>query len=309
MLYDFCERIWTPWEFLHSMPNLLIIFLFLIFPFISLFSVESKELRILFTSGLESNISGCYCSTSPKIGLIKLATYLEAYRSKYPDSLLVDTGNFLSDKDKPAKNLFVIEMFQKLRYNAQILGDKEWVLSKRMDSWPNDLPFLSNSTSGLYPSSRFVQWNNKTIAIVGITSEYAFRYSQFGPKDFFLPEDIPYLTNALAAKKSEDADFHIVLAHATSSQCQEYAKLDKVDLVLCGSNNSIPHKNSAKIPKSKISVQTGSYGNFVGEIVLHEQGKKLLIKSFTSKNLITEPLTDHPEIQTWLQNHKEFDER
>jgi 2',3'-cyclic-nucleotide 2'-phosphodiesterase (5'-nucleotidase family) len=284
-------------------------FIFILFSLIAWSSVQSQTVRILFTGNLEGQLSGCYCSKTPKAGLLKLRSFVEDYRIQYPGTILVETGSFVKEKDDPIKSKVIVEQIIKMNYDAMIFGPNEEETDEKISIPWKKLPIVSNSKK--IPSSSYIikEFSGIKIGFLGVVEKSPYKYTVEGyNSDNFTPEE-EYIQKGLLALQSAKTNFNVLLVHGRTNECRAKTSTKGIQLILCGHDGIIPTDKKEKIENKIFYLQAGSLGNYVGEVVINfKQGKVAKITEKAIDILSLDP-PGHPEIEEWLKKNPNFDER
>jgi 2',3'-cyclic-nucleotide 2'-phosphodiesterase (5'-nucleotidase family) len=286
------------------------------FRFLALFFVVflwetwgAETTRILFTGNLEGQVSGCFCSKTPKSGLLKLRSFLEDYRKKYPDTLLVETGSFVSEKDDATKSKFLIEQLIQMKYDAMIFGPNEEEVDDKVSIPWKKLPIVSNSKKIPGNTEVIKTTNSVKMGFLGIVSRAPYKYTIEGyNSDHFYPEE-EYLKKGLESLKSENTSLNVLLVHGKTGECKAKTNTPNIGLILCGHDGIVPTSKKEKWDNKIYYLQSGSLGNHVGEVIITFQKGKLVKLEEKVYDLLSMEIPDHPEIEDWLKKNPKYDER
>jgi len=185
--------------------------------------IGAQTARILFDGSMTGHLLGCYCTSAPKSGLIKRATFIHEYRKEHPgEVLVVSSGDLLEFgvDEKFAKGM--LEAVASVGYDAIALGDQEFLAGDSFtEKMAKRLPLLSANLSvdGWLSDTRFAPSVVKTagglrVAFIAVTGTNVFRFFP----DKKLREKL-VLTDTVAAIKGElkalagKADAFVAITH------------------------------------------------------------------------------------------------
>ena len=90
-------------------------------------SIQAQDLHILYTQNTNGVLQNCNCPDNPLGGMEKRATLFQDWLKEYPNTLIFDSGDFLSFDGSPASDAKMIEAMKALHYSSVNIGDQEFV--------------------------------------------------------------------------------------------------------------------------------------------------------------------------------------
>jgi|ETNmetMinimDraft_3_1059899.scaffolds.fasta_scaffold14632_1 LysM repeat protein len=252
------------------------------------FKVQAVDIYLLHTNNTNGALENCLCPGKSYGSLEKRIHYVRDWLKDYPNTIIVDAGDFLSSTRKTLKDSIAFRGYELIPYDAVALGDQEFFrgipfLSGLMED--SDLPFLaSNLKEPQLPnlqSEILVERNGITFGFFSVLDPSIFR---FYPKsvseavDFLSYEDVA-TRHTLALK--EKADVVVMLSHFGIEKDRELAgSVEGIDIIV-GSHSQSILKEPEKIGNTLI-VQAGKDGYYVGELKLTFDEEKEL-QSYNGK--------------------------
>lgn len=263
--------------------------------------VDAKEFVIFHTNDIHSEFipSKAMCSTC-YIG--KFASAVKALKSRYPDSILMDAGDYSEGNAYFSVDLGETSrrMFEDLGYDYITIGNHDWLLGPDFlfSSLKNRKfkTLISNLDISKYPNQELAKKafskydiivkNGLRIAIIGTTA-YEFQFDAF-----FSPVIINEPVQAVRKTISEigdKADVFVVLAHNGLAHAKAIAKLTKADLVIAAHDHELvkePIKVSGPY-KSAYIVEAGAHTHYIGMLGIDFDENKKAIRKIDYKLLDT----------------------
>lgn len=278
----------------------------------------SAEFQIVASGSLNGHLDGCYCTSSPKAGLVKLSAFLKKYKESQKNVLLLDSGDNLSAYVMKGANprallssKYIFEGLKGIDFDAMVMGDQE--LSKGADfflEYADDLPYLSanlkvgelgEKKEDFGDESTLKTVNGVKVGIIGVTGKSAFS-SYMLDKTKHVKEYLEFsdVYNAIEDEseslRRRGADVVILLSHSGYNFDEELAgklKRGSIDIIIGGHDNLLPLKMDDNynyvrpfelIEKRYKSggvyiFQPGKYGTYIPILTFDYSGGKLSLKS------------------------------
>ena len=270
--------------------------------------LQAAEVRILFSSSLNGNLDGCTCSVQPISGLVKRGAFVEAYRRRFPEALLVDTGDMLLDPQKMVLNRAIFHSYALLRYDAVGIGDQDLGLgSELIRAFGSSIPIVTSNTwvkgAFLRPDVRLaraevsLQRAGANVRIVGIIHPDALRFSRSPAKNAFR------FTDSLAAIRAiPAADLLIVLSHSGQELDRDLGRRLGRPALLFGGHDQVLLEKPVSLGNGVSYFQPGRDGDRLGEVVIKTKGGgayRIISHRLHRFDSVTSP--DHPEIRRLIR--------
>ena len=242
---------------------------------------SSPTINLAYTTNLNCALDDCHCSGNPVGGMTRVLSCIENLRSKNPDLLLVDSGDFLMSYTLPEANLVMLQLMALARYSAINLGDQAFVespgfifdIDKKLTL---KLPLLSanltveNSASTPY---KVLNINGIMILIIGMVDQSAFSF--ISPNGLSINSPEPVLA-ALPSELKQNSGLQILLFHGEWKAAQEIVKkLSWIDVVILGHT----HKKQFKIESDIAFAECGSEGEYIGHLRIQKSGDRWRFKN------------------------------
>jgi len=252
------------------------------------FTLKQKaSLVILFSNSINGNLKSCDCPSAPFGGMDRRKTLVNEIRQKYPNVLVMDSGDILS----PYKNELLAEYCLKatklINYDVLTFGDQEFIngidfITEKIQQ--NNLPFISANLSycekdknicNFFEGYKIKQLGDYKIGIIGIISPEVFF---FFPKN--IKEDLKITSsteaiNTFIKEFTNKVDLIIVLSHSGFDKDKIIADtISGIDVIVGGHSQTFL-KTPFISPKNKtIIVQAGEKGEYLGELIFRFNNKK-----------------------------------
>jgi 5'-nucleotidase/UDP-sugar diphosphatase len=273
------------------------------------------HVTLLYTNNTNGYVNACDCEENIMGGLAKRKTVFDRVRKENKNMLALDAGDMLNQfGSDPPQDEKVIELYEKLRYDAVTIGDNE--LANGMDFFKahvlaSQLPMISatltKQDSGNVASSYVLRTlGGIRFGIVGYTPQSSFRHF---PKDKRLEVKADHEKEKLRSVLKEisgKADRIILLSHAGYDEDIPLAlEFPAIDLIVGG--HSQTELQEPKAVGKTLILQAGFNGNVVGRLDLVFSGKEIL----SSKNKLIPLDVNVPEdtvfktnIGRWMKQKK-----
>lgn len=242
------------------------------------------EIDILYTSNTNGALENCRCPNKALGSLEKRKYFIDEWYNNKPNTLFLDSGDFLSAKKNEFKDSIAFKIYEMLPYDAIGIGDQEFYnginfITNLIDN--STLPFISLNIS--IPKFKnvndYIILNKKNInfGIISIVDPDIFK---FYPKrirnnvevfDFNvkLDDQIKFLKNKV--------DIIILLSHIGIEKDRDLAKKNnQIDIIIGGHSQSFLEKPE-KI-NNTIVVHSGKDGYNVGHLKIKLNKKNKIYK-------------------------------
>ncbi len=242
----------------------------------SLNVLHSNEIRILYTSSLNGNLDGCTCKVNPISGLVKRGYWIEEYRNKYPNVIIVDTGDSISDAADIRKAKAIFESFSLLKYDAYLVGESDFSIGvQNFLEFSKDINLIGSNfvyNPGILKKNiifgsheKAFNLNNIRVRILGYLHEDTMLYT---PND--IRSKIKFIQENSLPKSNPDYQLTLLLSHAGYDRDMKLISNIDFPLLVIGGHDQYQPKNGGGFELSGgiWYFQSGADGNQIGEIVL-----------------------------------------
>jgi 2',3'-cyclic-nucleotide 2'-phosphodiesterase (5'-nucleotidase family) len=246
----------------------------------------SQDLHILYTQNTNGVLRNCYCPDHPLGGMEKRATFVAQWRKEHPNTLLFDSGDFLSFDGNTANDANMLTAMDTLQYSAVNLGDQEFsngsdFLSANMEHtsvpWvasnlrANETPFSD------LPRSRLLEVAKLNILVMGVLDRASFQFFNriYGDSGLAVLDPVIAIQDVYAkAKIHSRIDLVILLSNLGYDGDRELAhKLDFIDVIIGG--HSQDQFDRPIVIENTIITQCGKNGQYIGHLGLQVVNGKL----------------------------------
>ncbi len=219
----------------------------------------SVVVHIFFTESTNGILTNCMCPAQPYGGLARRKTLLDSLKWHFPYSIILDAGNFLTERDIESNQEKIIHSMSKINYDAIHLGihDIQYLKFHPASNSENELTFIDSGNQ--VPGSHDLMWFNIQDYHILILDE-------------MFSETISISEMDILSKK---ANLIILLSKTSKSRNKSFidAYPDKVHMIL-GNGSESPVLGNYEMYQNSLLASAGVDGNSVGHIQVHmEDGK------------------------------------
>ena len=253
---------------------LLVVLLYPVFP------QTKQEIVFLYTNSLNGILDACQCAADPKGGLVKRGYAITQLKKKYPNALLLESGDFCSYYPDTLLTKYIIKGYKHIGYTAVGIGDQEFAAGvETFYQYRNELPFvcanLQYFAGGRWQATKkhiTVTIGNLTIGITAVIDNDAFKYY---PNEILSKIKIADPKEALQKEiKNMDNNFIVVLSHLGFEKDKELAvQFPQIGLIVGGHSQTLV-KKPVKVGNTLI-VQAGPNGSRIGVLKAIVTDKKI----------------------------------
>ncbi len=252
------------------------------FPCMGYSQNKSQEITFLYTNSLNGILEACRCG-DPKGGLVKRGYAVTQLKKKYPNAVLLESGDFCSYYPDELLTKYLIKGYAHIGYNAVGIGDQEFAAGTgTFHLYSNELPFvcanLQYFANGSWHSAKkhlTVTIGTATIGITAVIDNDAFKYY---PNDIISKIKISNYKDALKNEIAQlKTDCIVVLSHLGFEKDKQLAQLFPQIALIVGGHSQTLVKKPVKVGNTLI-VQAGTNGSRIG--VLRAIVTDKYIKSF-----------------------------
>jgi len=243
---------------------------------VTVYTSAPHKITILFSASDNGYIYGCCCPSSPKSGVIKRAGFIQSYREKVPDAVIVSTGDIFSVYPDAKRSAVAAKAQSLVGYQAIVPGDQEFVngidffisLGKMLPLTAANLTVNHADAGEVINPYILVNYGVLKVAFIGIIDPDAFKY--FQDKDALSKITIGNPAGALTKIYTEvktKADFIIILSHGGVDFNKKLAKACPWPDIFIGGHTQELVKEPIKDAVVPV-IQPGKNGDWQGELIL-----------------------------------------
>jgi hypothetical protein len=191
-----------------------------------------KKVNIIYTANINATYKDCNCGSKPLGGLDRIKTYIDEFRSKNKQTLLIDGGNYFNSYSFIELNEIALQSLSFLNYDLLTPGvhvflENQNFYKKYSKKYNNK---IINSNTNLYLNKyKDIQFSEIKIRFFGFVSPDLFKYTH-KPEWLSLSYQInklEYLNDGL----------NIVIYNGYLSDAQEFLnKYNRFDALLLSSD-------------------------------------------------------------------------
>ena len=253
---------------------------------------QAQELHILYSQNTNGVLLNCQCPSAPLGGMEKRATFVSDWLKKHPNTLLLDSGDFLSfdgDEDNDAK---MLQAMDAMNYSAVNIGDQEFsngieFIESNMKL--SSIPFVASNLESTHaskldtPHQRILTTAGLRILVMGVIDSASYEFYNRVYADFNLVVTDPIRSVRMIytqAKSNSRIDLVILLSNLGYDQDEQIAKdLDFIDVII-GGHSQHQFEGPVKI-ENTIITQCGKNGQYMGHLEL--QIKKSILAAHSGE--------------------------
>ncbi|MBC8191187.1 MAG: hypothetical protein H8E18_02295 [FCB group bacterium] len=259
----------------------------LIVVFCSLGLSQPRELHILYSQNTNGVLVNCQCPSAPLGGLEKRATFIKGWLKTHPNTLLFDSGDFMSFDGDENSDARMIKAMEALTYSAVNLGDQEF--SNGLDFLKTNInqtsiPWIASNLKQTrkdrlsIPPYRLLESGGLKVLVLGVLDKESYDFFDRIYGDFQMEVLDP--AEAIGAvyqtmTKNTKVDLVLLLSNLGYDQDAALAgELTFLDIII-GGHSQHQFEDPVKI-ENAIITQSGKNGQYVGHLELRFDGGKLL---------------------------------
>ena len=191
-------------------------------------SIKTTELSILFTANINGTLQNCDCGGEPLGGIGRIKTFIDDYRDKHPNTIVIDGGDYFNSYPFIELDTAMLKSLQLINYDIFVPGDQEFVEGKEffssIEASLGKRLFISNSNLK-NNGERSFKFGESVVHIFSFLSPDAFI--------FINPIKKLKLSPFSALKKSKLHDLNIVVFHGRYADAERIVKDNIwIDLIL-----------------------------------------------------------------------------
>lgn len=247
---------------------------------VCLFKISlSQDLHILYSQNTNGVLLNCQCPSAPLGGMEKRATFVSDWLKEHPNTLLLDSGDFLSFDGDEVNDVKMLRAMDAMNYSAVNIGDQEFsngieFIESNMNL--SSIPFVasnleSSDASKLdVPQQQILTIAGLNILVMGVidSESYEFYSRIYGDFDLVVTDPIVALKKIYAqARSNSRIDIVILLSNLGYDQDEQLAReLDFIDVIIGG--HSQHQFDRPLVIEKTIITQCGKNGQYLGHFVL-----------------------------------------
>ena len=266
------------------LPKILLIIL------ICTVALQSQDLHILYSQNTNGVLLNCQCPSAPLGGMEKRATFVSDWLKKHPNTLLFDSGDFLSFDGDEVNDAKMFRAMDAMNYSAVNIGDQEFsngieFIESKLKL--GSIPFVASNLESTHaskldiPHQRILTTAGLSILVMGVIDSASYEFYNRVYADFNLVVTDPIRSVRMIytqAKSNSRIDLVILLSNLGYDQDEQIAKdLDFIDVIIGGHSQ---HQFDRPIVIEKtIITQCGKNGQYMGHLELQIEKSKLAAHS------------------------------
>ena len=250
----------------------------------------SQELHILYTQNTNGILRNCQCPDHPLGGMEKRATFVADWLQQHPNTLLFDSGDFLSFEGYPETDAHMLQAMAALPYTAVNLGDQEFsngfnfiqsAFKTGKLPWVASNLLVLDSLAFTIPQQRIVEQSGLRLLVMGVLDEASFQF--FKKMDVTCPLAVTDPEKAVTEiyreiSSASRIDDVILLSNLGYDRDRVLAeKLSFLDIIIGG--HSQHQFEQPVVIGQTIITQCGKNGQYLGHLELHYKNHELQVHS------------------------------
>ncbi len=244
-------------------------------------------LHILYTQNNNGEINNCHCPSNPLGGFEKRHTFLTRWLSDHPNTLLFDSGDFLSFDGDMEQDFNVISLMDRMSYSAVNIGDQElsnglqfleeYILSSPIPLISSNL-MIDSPKPKLYKRYITFEKAGVRIAVTGVVGPDNVKYYTEMSGESLLwcvnPEKALQIVHDNQAEVRE-ADLTILLSNlGLDNDLNLVNEISFLDVIIGGHSQHLLDEPIKK--KGALIVQCGKDGHHVGHLEITIQDGEII---------------------------------
>ncbi|OGS46061.1 MAG: hypothetical protein A2539_03490 [Elusimicrobia bacterium RIFOXYD2_FULL_34_15] len=270
---------------------------------------KPKELAVFFSNSTNGYLESCDCPANPYGGLVRRATYLKQQREKYPNNILLDSGDLLPLYANDIIADYIFKTYQIMNYDAIGIGDQEISFENFVSSMDKyKLPFLSSNINYcegkncmfLTAHDKIIERQGLKIKLLSVTHPDVFALF---PDKITKKLNILAIADILFAINKKDCDLLVLISHSGFDADKEIAeKFKDIDVIIGGHSQTYLTKPN-KVGNTLI-VQAGGNCQNIGKLVIKfDENKKITSYDYELVPL-TKDIPDYPPVRSLIDEYK-----
>ncbi|MCM8800519.1 MAG: metallophosphatase [Candidatus Omnitrophica bacterium] len=278
----------------------------LVFNFLFIFPLFAKEFVIIYTGDTHAMLYPCNCPLEPDGGIARRASLVKQLRKSYPDSLLLDSGNFFAgglldeytqnvqlDIQRTLINLKALEL---MGYDAIAVGEDEFNFGKDFlleNTKKTNLNFLSCNLDNLGFLPYIVKEISGTkVGIIGVTSPLAVKKAGV----LALQEPKEAVKKAVEDLKKQSVDAIILLSNLGYPQDIQLAQeVEGIDIIISRYSQVREEAFSFKKVGTCLIIRPIWQGRKLGKLTLEIKENKIIDYNVEELS-VSDKIKDDPQI-------------
>ncbi len=275
---------------------------FFIYLLLIIFCLRADDsiVYILHTNNTNGALENCYCPDHPFGAIEKRSVFINNFIEKYPNSIVVDAGDFFPVTKRPFLDSLIIEAYMYLPYDAVLAGDQELSrnnlshFSKKLN-YPLLAANLNNHNEMDLKSHVIFSRGGYNIGIIGTVHPSVFRFYPKEVSERLQFDDPEETIRSFNYDYADSLDIIIALTHQGHEKDVQLAEsIFGVDVIV-GSHTQTKLEKGAMVNDCLI-VQAGKEGYYVGVVKIQFDGEKNIISSTARIETMTLEMPDDPYI-------------
>jgi len=243
---------------------------------------RSGQIRIIYSGNTLGELKPCGCAKEEDQGGIeRRMDYLNSVRAESENVLLVDTGDNFKEPTRQGKvkAKYLMQAMMKMKYDAVLPGDHDFVYGKSFLREQKDLPWiLSNVDLDPFAKVKLKSFGNDLrVAIIAVADPdllYGSRHAQ----DKIIDAQKAVLSQLRQLEGETPPDLVVLLTHMKREKALAFLDVAGVDVIVNGHlEKDTDLIDMLPVRKNgRIFVQPGPRGQKMGEltVILDSEGEK-----------------------------------
>jgi len=141
----------------------------------------AKKIQILYTANVNATYKNCDCGPNPLGGIDRLKTYIDDFRNKNKDFLLIDGGNFFNSYPFPELNRKALESLSMLNFDLFAFGFHAFIAEKKIyDNFSKKYfkDIICSNSNLKYKNYIDFKFNDTKLRFFGFISPKLFKHTK-----------------------------------------------------------------------------------------------------------------------------------
>ncbi len=278
---------------------------------VSLSLAADKVLYIFHTNNTNGALENCYCPEHPYGAIEKRAAFVETWLAEHPNTIIVDSGDFISLTNRGIKDSLASVAYQSIPYDALLPGDQELTRGKTERNAllkRSGAPILN--TNIIKPKLRgakkvkIIERAGIKIAVLGVVGSQAIKYYPEPVREQIELLDIQSVLKEELDDLAGEVDLVVLLTH----QGYDYdlklaANISGVDVII-GAHSQTSLKTAQNINNILVA-QAGKEGYYVGIIKIDLDENNKVTKKTGYLKAMELDMPDHPRVMELILEYEQ----
>jgi len=271
----------------------------------------TQSVMVVYTADGNSVLTNCGCSTENLGGIERRARLFQQIRDAGQPAVFVDSGDFLSMASIWERDSLVVDILERLAYDAITLGDQDFLNGPDFFKSilpPDRLPLVATNVTiqqvAPLAASRIVQTGELSIGIVSAVNARSFFFVEEIIERYWSLEDHIAAVTREIDNLQDEVDLIICLSHLGMQKDRELADAcPDLDIILGA--HSKDFTTEPIVVGNTYIVQPGAYGEYVGTLQVSVDDQGRITDALNTLMPLNESVEAEPVTMAMIQQFQE----